>query len=81
MVPVVIAGYLKAVWPDLLGAFLKSGRPRGPGKALKSVGGFAPHIFEGLPGPRGRSDLKNAPKNSGQIAFRYPEGSRIDLPG
>ncbi len=31
------AGYLKAVWPDFLGAFLRSGRPRGPGKALKSV--------------------------------------------
>ncbi len=44
------------------GAVLGSGRPRGPGKALKNVGGFAPHIFEGfLWGPRGRPDLKNSP--------------------
>ena len=28
-------GYLKAIWPDLLGAFLRSGRPRGPGKTFK----------------------------------------------
>ncbi len=32
-------GYLKAVWPDLLGPFLRA-----------------------LPGPQGRPDLKNAPK-------------------
>ncbi len=31
------SGYLKAVWPFFLGAFLKSGRPRGPGKALKNA--------------------------------------------
>jgi hypothetical protein len=46
-----LAGYLKADWPDFLGASLRSGRPRGPGKALKSVGGEDPHLFEGLPGP------------------------------
>jgi hypothetical protein len=27
-----------------VGAFLKSGRPRGPGRALKSVEGFAPQF-------------------------------------
>ncbi len=27
------------------GAFLRSGRPRGPGKAFKNVAGEAPHIF------------------------------------
>ncbi len=27
-----------------LGAILRSGRPRGPGKAFKKVGGEAPHI-------------------------------------
>ncbi len=47
------SGYLKAIWPDLLGAFLKSGRPRAPGKARKKVGGFAPQILAGRPGPRG----------------------------
>ncbi len=30
--------------------FLGSGRPRGP---FQEVGGFAPHLLEGLPGPRG----------------------------
>ncbi len=35
------------------GAFLRSRRPRGPGKALQNAGGEAPHIFEGLPGPPG----------------------------
>ncbi len=38
-------GCLKAVWPDFLGAFLKSGRPRGPGKALKNVAGLRPSQF------------------------------------
>jgi hypothetical protein len=44
------------------GAFLKSGRLRGPGKTLKNVGGFAPHVFEGFPSPRRRPDLKSAPQ-------------------
>ena len=55
------------------GAFLRSGRPRRPGKALKNVGGFAPHMFEGLPGPPGPArPQKRTPKKSGQTAFRYP---------
>jgi hypothetical protein len=33
----------------------------GPGKASKRWGGFAPHLFEGFPGPRARPNLKNAP--------------------
>ncbi len=44
------------------GAFLRSGRPRGPGKPFKNVGGFVPHLFESSPGPRSRPDLKNAPR-------------------
>ncbi len=32
------------------GAFLRSGRPRGPGKAFKNAEGEAPNIFEGFPG-------------------------------
>ena len=48
-------GYLKAVWPDFWGAFSKSGWARGPGKASKSVGDFAPHIFEGFPGAPGQA--------------------------
>ena len=31
-------------------------------RSLAKCGGFAPHILQGLPGPRGRPDLKNAPK-------------------
>ena len=53
------------------GAFLKSGRPRGPGKAFKNVGGFAHHFLNSLTGPRGRPGLKKAPNTSGQIAFRF----------
>ena len=34
----VLEGNLAGFW----GEFLRSGRPRGPGKALKNVGGFAP---------------------------------------
>ncbi len=41
----VKTGYLKAVWPFLGGAFLRSGRPPGPGEARKSVEGVAPPKF------------------------------------
>ncbi len=64
-------GYLKAVWPHWWGACLKSGRPPGPRKAFKNVGGEAPHIFEGLPEPPGPARPKNAPKKTGKTAFRY----------
>ncbi len=30
-----------------------SGRPRGPGRPFRWVGGFAPHLLEGSPGPPG----------------------------
>jgi hypothetical protein len=33
-----------------------SGRPGGPGRPFLWVGGFAPHLLEGSPGPRGRTD-------------------------
>ena len=35
---------------QFVGAFLRSGRPRGPGEALKKVGSEAPYSFEGSPG-------------------------------
>ncbi len=55
------------------GTFLKSGRPRGPGEALKNVGGLAYRIFEGFPGPPGAGQTsKMNPKNFGQTAFSYP---------
>jgi hypothetical protein len=57
----------------LLGAFLKSGRPRRPGNALQNAGGEAPHILEGLPGPPGPArPQKGTPKKYGQTAFRNP---------
>ncbi len=77
------AGYPKAVWTDFWGEFLRSGRPRWPGKAFKNVGREGPHLFEGLPGPPGgRPDLKDAPRKSGQTAFRYParEGGPGETP-
>ncbi len=35
-------------------------------------GASPPTFLRALTGPRGRPDLKNAPKKSGQTAFRYP---------
>jgi hypothetical protein len=61
-------GYLKAVWPDFGGAFLRSGRPR----PSNLWGAKPPTFLKAFPGPRGRPDLKNAPNKSGQTAFRYP---------
>ncbi len=52
---------------------MKSGRPRGRGKAFKHVRGEASHSFDGSPPPRRRPDLKNASPKSGQTAFRYPD--------
>ena len=43
-----------------------------PGRPCKMWGGDAPHLFENLPGSPGRPDFKNAFKNSGQTAFKYP---------
>ena len=37
----------------LLGAFVRSGRQRGPGKSFQEGGGRSPHILEGSPGPPG----------------------------
>ena len=49
----------------LLGAFWRSGRPRGPGNAFKLWGGVAPPTFlRALPGPRSRPDPNNAPKQN-----------------
>ncbi len=54
---------------------MKSGRPRGPGKALQNVGGFAPHIFEGFPGPAGPArPQKRTPKNPA----RLPSGTQTN---
>ena len=45
--------------PDFWGACLRSGRPRGPGKAFQKVGGEAPHPLGDLRGPRGHPDPQN----------------------
>ncbi len=37
---------------------MRSGRPRGPGTAFKSVGGDGPNIFDGVPGLPGPSRLR-----------------------
>ncbi len=36
---------------------MRSGRPRGPGKALQMWGASPPTFFKAFPGPRGRPDL------------------------
>ncbi len=71
-------GYIKAVWPHFLAAFLRSGRPRGPGKALQNMGGFAPHMFEDFPGPPGPArPQKRSPTNSA----RLPSGTQSPAQG
>ncbi len=72
-----MSGYLKAIWPDFLGAFLRSGRPRGPGKSFQNVGGEDPHIFEGLPGLRGRPDFKNAPPKTRPDCLQVPSMCKL----
>ncbi len=58
-------GNLAGFWG---GALLKSGRPRGPGKAFKNVEGFAPHIFEGFPGSPGPArPQKRTPTNPARL--------------
>ena len=55
---VINHGYLTAVWPFLLGVFLRYCRPRGLGNAFKNDGGDAPHISEGRPGATGPARLQ-----------------------
>ncbi len=56
---------------------MRSGRPPGPGKAIKSVEGFAPHRFKGFPGPsRPARPQKCNPKNPA----RLPSGTqKVDV--
>ena len=60
-------------------AFLTLGRPRGPGKAFKKVGGFRPHRFEGFPGPPEAGQTSTTqPTQSPQLpATRLPFGSSL----
>jgi hypothetical protein len=54
--------------------------PGGPGKPSKRWVASPPLFFTALLGPWARLDFKNAPpKTTNQIAFRYPQGPRIDL--
>ncbi len=58
---------------------MRSGRPRGPGRALKKMGGFAPHIFEGLPRPpRAGHTSKNAPPKNRPDCLLVPPKIRPD---
>ncbi len=68
-----MAGYLKAVWPDFSGCVFEVWPAPGARESLKKVGGFAPHIFEGHPGPPWPARLqKCTPQKYDQTAFRYP---------
>ena len=64
------------------GAFLRSGRPRGPGKAFQKVGVLAPHLFEGLPGRPGPArPQKNTPKNPARLpaGTQTPDGGKYTV--
>ena len=53
---------------------MKAGRPRGPRKAFKKVGGEAPHLFEGLVGlPGPARPQKRTPKDPA----RLPSGTQV----
>jgi hypothetical protein len=58
----------------LLGAFLRSRRPRGPPKGLQKCGGRSPpHFYRPSRAPGAGETSKMHPNTSGQIAFRYPD--------
>ncbi len=46
--------------------------PGGPGKAFKNVGSEAPTDLRVFPGPRGRPDFKNAPKQIRPDCLQVP---------
>jgi hypothetical protein len=64
-------GSLAGFWG---GACLRSGRPRGPGKAFQNVGGFAPHISEGLSGPPGPARLPKRTQTNRPDCLQVPRG-------
>ncbi len=66
---------MKAVWFE--DAFLRSGWPRGPGKAFENVGGEGPHIFEGFLGPPGPARPQ---KSTQQNPARLPSGTQKEGP-
>ncbi len=55
------------------GAFLRSGRPRGPGRPSKMWWASPPHFFEGIPGPPGPARLQ---KSTPKIPARLPSGTQ-----
>ncbi len=71
------AGYLKAVWPDLFWVrFLVWPTPKAR-ESQQNVGGEAPHIFEGFPGPTGPArPQKRTPTNPA----RLPSSTQISKP-
>jgi len=74
-----LPGCLKAIWLGFWGSFLRSGRAPGAREGFKKVGGFAPHIFEGFPGPPGparpqkRTQTHPARLPSSTHSFRRPK--------
>ncbi len=57
---------------------MRTGRPRGPGKALPNVGGVAPHLFEGFPGPpEPARPQKRTQTNLARDCLRVPRKSSI----
>ncbi len=60
-----ITGYLKAVWPEIVGCFLRSGRPRGPPKMWRAS---PPTFLKAFPGPPGPArPQKRTPKNPARL--------------
>ncbi len=53
---------------------MRSGRPRGPEKALKNVGAKPPTFFKAS--GAGQTS-KMEPNKFGQTAFRYPDSGKV----
>jgi hypothetical protein len=68
-----LTGYLKAVWPDLLGCLFEVWLAPGAREAPQKCGGLCPpHFGKAFPGPRGRPDLKNASNKFRPDCFQVP---------
>ncbi len=54
-------GYLKAIWPYILGCVFEVRPAPGAREGPQKCGASPPAFLKAFPGPRGRPDLKNAP--------------------
>ena len=83
LLPCIVVLWLCSIWvPEgslagfFWGAFLRSGRPRGPGTTLKKVGASPPADLRAFPGPGAGQTSKTHPTNPA----RLPSGTHLEQP-